>query len=163
MKVLANYEDNQKIPTNSSIDKLLDGGFEKGTITQIFGPPSSGKSNIALTLAVNVAKTNKKAIFIDTEGGMSVERIKQIAGDDFSNVANNIMVFEPTSFQEQNDNINAIELWLRSNHEDVDLLILDSAVALYRVDDMKSSKLNRELGKQMGVYLKSHVVMILLF
>lgn len=154
MKVLANYEDNQKIPTNSSIDKLLDGGFEKGTITQIFGPPSSGKSNIALTLAVNVAKTNKKAIFIDTEGGMSVERIKQIAGDDFSNVANNIMVFEPTSFQEQNDNINAIELWLRSNHEDVDLLILDSAVALYRVDDMKSSKLNRELGKQMGVLSK---------
>lgn len=154
MKVLANYEDNQKIPTNSSIDKLLDGGFEKGTITQIFGPPSSGKSNIALTLAVNVAKTNKKAIFIDTEGGMSVERIKQIAGDDFSNVANNIMVFEPTSFQEQNDNINAIELWLRSNHEHVDLLILDSAVALYRVDDMKSSKLNRELGKQMGVLSK---------
>ena len=154
MKVLANYEDNQKIPTNSSIDKLLDGGFEKGTITQIFGPPSSGKSNIALTLAVNVAKTNKKAIFIDTEGGMSVERIKQIAGDDFSNVANNIMVFEPTSFQEQNDNINAIELWLRSNHEYVDLLILDSAVALYRVDDMKSSKLNRELGKQMGVLSK---------
>ena len=154
MKVLANYEDNQKIPTNSSIDKLLDGGFEKGTITQIFVPPSSGKSNIALTLAVNVAKTNKKAIFIDTEGGMSVERIKQIAGDDFSNVANNIMVFEPTSFQEQNDNINAIELWLRSNHEHVDLLILDSAVALYRVDDMKSSKLNRELGKQMGVLSK---------
>ena len=56
MKVLANYEDNQKIPTNSSIDKLLDGGFEKGTITQIFGSPSSGKSNIALNNTYKVRR-----------------------------------------------------------------------------------------------------------
>ena len=38
MKVLANFEDNHKIPTNSGIDNLLDGGVEKGTVTQIFGP-----------------------------------------------------------------------------------------------------------------------------
>ena len=59
MKVLANFEDNHKIPTNSSLDELLGGGIEKGTITQIFGPPSSGKSNIALNLAVNVAKIGR--------------------------------------------------------------------------------------------------------
>ena len=150
MKVLANFEDNHKIPTNSSIDNLLNGGFEKGTVTQIFGPPSSGKSNLALFLAVVTANTGKKVIYIDTEGGISIDRIKQIAGDDFSKVANNIMVFEPTSFQEQGENIGAIELWLRKNHETTDVFILDSAVALYRVDDMKSSRLNKELGKQMG-------------
>ena len=62
MKVLANLEDYQKIPSNSALDVLLSGGFEKGTITQIFGPPSSGKSNITLSVAVNVAKFNKKVI-----------------------------------------------------------------------------------------------------
>lgn len=154
MKILADLEDNYKIPTNSSIDELIGGGIEKGTITQIFGPPGSGKSNIALTLTVNVAKNNKKAIYIDTEGGISVERIKQIAKFDFSKIASNIMVFEPTTFTEQNENLKSIEFWLRNNHEDVDLLILDSAVALYRVDDMKSSKLNKELGKQMGILSK---------
>ena len=154
MKVLANFEDNQKILSNSSLDALLGGGFEKGTITQIFGPPSSGKSNITLTLAVNVARNNKKVIYMDTEGGISITRIKQIAGADFSTVANNIMVFEPTNFLEQNDNLKAIDLWLRKNYNDVDLLVLDSAVALYRVDDMKSSKLNKELGKQMGILSK---------
>lgn len=154
MKVLANFEDNHKIPSDSSLDELLGGGFEKGTITQIFGPPSSGKSNITLSLAVNVAKNNRKVIYMDTEGGISIDRIKQIAGFDFSKVANNIIVFEPTSFLEQNENLRAIDVWLRKNHDDVDLIVLDSAVALYRVDDMKSSKLNKELGKQMGVLSK---------
>ena len=76
MKVLANFEDNLKIPSNSSIDTLLNGGFEKGTVTQIFGPPSSGKSNIALNLAVNTARNDKKVIYMDTEGGISIDRIK---------------------------------------------------------------------------------------
>ena len=154
MKVLANFEDNHKIPSNSSLDVMLGGGFEKGTITQIFGPPSSGKSNITLALAVNVAKNNKKVIYMDTEGGISIDRIRQIAGEDFSRVANNIIVFEPTSFMEQNDKLRSIDVWLRKNHEDVELIVLDSAVALYRVDDMKSSRLNKELGKQMGLLSK---------
>ena len=154
MKVLANFEDNHKIQSNSSLDAMLGGGFEKGTITQIFGPPSSGKTNIALALTVNVAKTNKKVIYMDTEGGISIDRIKQISGPDFSNVANNIIVFEPTSFQEQNDMLKSIDVWLRKKHGDVDLIVVDSAVALYRVDDMKSSRLNKELGKQMGLLSK---------
>lgn len=154
MKTLANLDDNLKIPTNSSIDEILDGGVEKGTITQIFGPPSSGKTNVALSLAVNVAKSGKKVVYLDTEGGISIDRIKQMARFDFSKIANNIMVLEPTNFTEQNDNLRAIEIWLKNNHENIDLLVLDSAVALYRVDDMKSSKLNKELGKQMGILTK---------
>ena len=154
MKALANFEDNLKIPSNSSVDTLLNGGFEKGTVTQIFGPPSSGKSNIALNLAVNVARNGKKVIYMDTEGGISIDRIKQVSSKDFTEVANNIMVLEPKTFQEQGENIGAVNLWLRKNHENTDLFIIDSAVALYRVDDMNSSRLNKELGKQMGILSK---------
>jgi DNA repair protein RadB len=145
---LANFEDNHKIPSNSSLDDLLDGGFEKGCVTQIYGSPSSGKSNVTLTLAVNVAKNNKKVIYMDTEGGISIDRIKQIAGPYFSNVANNIMVLEPTDFLQQTENLRSIDVWLMKHHEEVDLIVLDSAVALYRVDDMKSYKLSKELRKQ---------------
>lgn len=148
MKVLANFEDNHKIPSNSSLDVLLDGGFEKGTVTQVFGSPSSGKSNVTLTLAVNVAKNNRKVVYIDTEGGISIDRIKQISGPHFSNVANNIIVFEPTDFLEQTETLRSIDVWIRKHYEEVDLIVLDSAVALYRVDDMKSYKLSKELRKQ---------------
>lgn len=148
MKVLANFEDNHKIQSTSSLDELLDGGFEKGTVTQIFGSPSSGKSNVTLTLAVNVAKNNRKVIYIDTEGGISIDRIKQISGPYFSNVANNIIVFEPTDFLEQTETLRSIDVWIKKHHEEVDLIVLDSAVALYRVDDMKSYKLSKELRKQ---------------
>ena len=148
MKSLANFEDNQKIQSGSSLDDLLAGGFEKGTVTQIYGPPSSGKSNIALSLAVNVAKNNRKVVYIDTEGGISIDRIKQISGHYFENVANNIIVFEPTNFIEQTENLRSIDMWLRKHHDKVDLIVLDSAVALYRVDDMKSYKLGKELRKQ---------------
>lgn len=148
MKVLANFEDNHKIPSCSSLDELLDGGFEKGTVTQIFGTPSSGKSNVTLTLAVNVAKNDKKVVYIDTEGGISIDRIKQISGSYFSNVANNIIVFEPTDFLEQAETLRSIDVWLRKHHEEVELIVIDSAVALYRVDEMKSYKLSKELRKQ---------------
>ena len=92
MKTLSDLENTSKIQTNSRIDELLDGGIEKGIITQIFGPPSSGKSNIALALAVNVAKQGKKSIYIDTEGGISLDRIKQIARSDFSKILKYIQI-----------------------------------------------------------------------
>lgn len=151
MNTLSNFEDNQKISSNSVLDNLIDGGFEKGTITQIFGSPSSGKSNISLTLAINVARNNRKVIYIDTEGGISIDRVKQIAGDDFKNVADNIMVLEPKTFQDQMDDINAIFVWIKKHHEEIDLIVLDSAVALYRVEDMNNPIINKKLSKQIGV------------
>jgi len=150
MKVLKNIEQT-KIATNSSLDKILGGGIEKGIITQFYGPPGSGKTNISLLLAVQVVKNGKKVIYMDTEGGISIDRIKQIAKDDFENVVNNIIVFEPPSFQEQENDLKTIGSLLSSKGDEFDLIVLDSAVALYRLNDSKSPILNKELGKQMGL------------
>ena len=147
MKILSAMENQEKLSTNSPLDELLGGGIDKRTITQIYGPPGVGKTNVALNISVNVAKEGKKVIYIDTEGGISVERIKQISGDDFEIVAKNIIVFEPTSFKEQEDDLNLIEEWLDSNDGEVELIVLDSAVALFRVEEDKSK--SHLLGKQM--------------
>ncbi|WP_295722086.1 DNA repair and recombination protein RadB [uncultured Methanobrevibacter sp.] len=150
MRTLNKIGEVDKISTNSSIDELLNGGVEKGVITQIFGSPGSGKTNIALQLSVEVSKMGKKVIFLDSEGGISVDRIKQIAKDSFDEVANNIIILEPTTFEEQSDDLIIAETWLKDNKDEVELIVIDSAVALYRIEDRNSSKLNKELGKQMG-------------
>ncbi len=151
MKTLSNMVNSSKIETDSSLDTLLGGGIEKRNITQFYGPPGSGKTNIALTLAVKVAKEGKKVAYIDTEGGISIDRIKQLAQDDFDKISPNIIVFEPNSFEEQIGNLKTIEGWLNSKVDEIDLIVLDSAVALYRLNEGKSQLLNKELGVQMGI------------
>ena len=153
LKDLTHISSNDKIPTASPLDRLLGGGVEKGCITQFYGPPGSGKTNIALNLAVQCARNGKRTIFVDTEGGLSIERVKQIAGDDFEEVANKIIVFEPSTFSEQDQVLKRVEEMFQLG-EDADLLVLDSAVALYRVKDGDSFSLNQELGKQMGLLLR---------
>jgi len=150
MKALTNFKKYPKISTGCSIDKLLDGGVEKKNITQFYGPPGSGKTNIALKLAVQCAKTGGKVVYVDTEGGISIDRIKQISSNDFDRIASQIIVFEPTTFPEQDEALKKINALIDSQGEDIDLIILDSAVALYRLKDGNSSKLNRDLGNQMA-------------
>lgn len=150
MKVLASIQNQDKLSTNSPLDNILDGGIEKRSITQIYGPPGSGKTNIALFLSIMVAKSGKKVAYMDTEGGISIERIQQITGDDFDIVAKNIVVFEPNTFEEQEDDLNVAESWIASNKGNVDLFVIDSAVALYRVLEVKGSQVTSVLGKSMS-------------
>lgn len=151
MNTLSDMKKSDKIPLDCSIDSIIGGGIEKGSITQFYGPPGSGKTNIALKMLVQCAKNGKKAVFIDTEGGLSIERMKQISGEDFDNLAGNIIVLEPTTFEEQDEAVKRIEYSLKSGEEDVDLIILDSAVALYRLKEGGQTEINRELSKQMGL------------
>jgi len=153
LKDLSHISANDKISTASPLDRLLGGGVEKGCITQFYGPPGSGKTNIALNLAVQCARNGKRSIFVDTEGGLSIERVKQISGPDFQEVASRILVFEPSTFSEQDQVLKRIEEMFQSG-EKADLLVLDSAVALYRVKEGDSFSLNQELGKQMGLLLR---------
>ncbi|CDG65493.1 MAG: repair protein RadB [Methanobacterium sp.] len=149
-EILSNMKEKGKIPTSSPIDSIIGGGVEKGCVTQFYGPPGSGKTNIALNLLVQTAKNGKNGIFVDTEGGLSIERVKQISGNEFDEIAPNIIVFEPSTFAEQDNVLRRIEKMVESG-EEVELIILDSAVALYRVRDGETSQINLELGRQMGL------------
>ena len=74
MKTLSDLTKYNLIPTNSSLDEILGGGVEKGCITQFYGPPGCGKTNIALKILYEATKNGKKAIFMDTEGGLSFNK-----------------------------------------------------------------------------------------
>ena len=58
---------------------LVTYGFPTGTITDLFGPNSSGKSQILFQTAVNTSIKNNKVLFIDSSGNFRPERIVQLS------------------------------------------------------------------------------------
>ncbi|WP_247729323.1 DNA repair and recombination protein RadB [Halovivax limisalsi] len=121
------------------IDELLGGGFERGTVTQLYGPPAAGKTNLALAGAVEAAADGGTVVYIDTEG-LSVDRFDQLLSarvdgdaDDVANVesiASRIVIEEALDFSEQAEAVRDAEEFA----DRADLIVLDSATGFYRLE-----------------------------
>jgi len=140
------------------LNKWLSGGYEKEIITMIAGPPGCGKTNFCILASCSQAKKGNKIIFVDTEGGFSIDRVKQIVGEDYEKILENIFLLEPTSFEEQKKCF--LKLLNKIKKEHVSLIIIDGMAMLYRLelgdavktqDDNKIRLVNREVAKQMRV------------
>lgn len=146
-----------RVSTGSyDLNKWLFGGYEKDVITMIAGPPGSGKTNFSILVSCSQAKKGNKVIFIDTEGGFSSERVKQIIGDDYKDILENILLLEPTNFEEQKKAFE--KLFSQIKREHVSLIVIDGMAMLYRLelgDAQKSGdsenikKINREIANYM--------------
>jgi DNA repair protein RadB len=149
-----------RIPTGSfDLNKWLYGGYESGVITMIAGPPASGKTNFVLLAVCNQAKKGNKVIFIDTEGGFSTERIRQIVSESHEEILKNILLLNPTNFEEQEKTFSRLLDTVKK--QDISLIVVDGMAMLYRLElgTMKSQKkddetvkiLNREVANQMRI------------
>ncbi len=138
-----------KIPLNSIMDDILSGGVEAGVITQVYGPSGAGKTNFCIITTVNAVRINKKVVFIDTEGSHSFDRLMQVAGKDYDRVLKSLYFYEAHTFEEQEFIIENLDSIL---DESFGLIVVDSAVALYRVirNDDSIHDLNRRLSRQMA-------------
>jgi len=140
----------QKIPTGSKIlDKMLNGGYESDIVTTIFGPPGSGKTVLCLLAAINIARKDKKVIYVDTENNFSVERLMQIALD-YKKILDNIVFLRPTSFTEQKGAFQKLKDII---NDKVGLIVVDTIAMLYRLEIGKTDEvyeINRELGRQIS-------------
>lgn len=139
---------------SKSLDDLLEGGLESGAITLLYGEAGSGKTNVCLQVASIVAGMGKKAIYIDTEG-VSLERLKQIAGEGYEQVMKNLLFFEPHSFEEQEKFVEKAVKLAESSLE-VGVIILDSATIHYRLtrnDEERGARksLSPQLAKLLAV------------
>lgn len=148
-----------KISTGSyDFNKWLYGGYEKDVITMIAGNAGSGKTNLCILAVCSQAKKGNKVIFVDTEGGFSSERVKQIIGDNYKDVLKNIFLLEPMSFEEQRKDFE--KLLDKVKKEQISLIVVDGMAMLYRLElgDAKESKdsenikkINREIANQMRI------------
>ena len=149
-----NPDFDSKIPTGSKIlNEMLDGGYEKDAITTIYGPAGSGKTVLCILCAMNIAKSGKKVIYVDTEGGFSIERLRQICSSiiwDYKKVLENIIFLKPMSFEEQKKSFEKLKDLVNDR---IGLIVVDTIAMLYRLELGKSEEIqdvNRELGRQIA-------------
>jgi DNA repair protein RadB len=139
---------------SQALDELLEGGLEGGTITLLFGEAGTGKTNICLQVARNAALQGKKVVYIDTEG-VSLERLKQIAGERYEEVMKNVLFFEPHSFEEQEKFVEKAVRLAESSLE-VGVIILDSATIHYRLTRNDEEKgVRKSLAPQLAKLLSA--------
>ncbi len=145
---------NNKTPTGSKIlDILLGGGYENDIITTIYGPAGSGKTVLCLLCSINVARSGKKVIYVDSEGGFSLERLRQVTShisQDYRKILDNMIFLKPTSFAEQKKSFEKLKDIVNDN---VGLIVVDTIAMLYRLELGKSEEVqdvNRELGRQIS-------------
>lgn len=139
------------------LNTWLYGGYESGVITTIYGPAASGKTNFSLLAAVSQAKKGNNVIYMDTEGGFSIDRVKQLMGEgDVTKLLERILVLQPTSFKEQKE---AFKELLKHIKDHVSLIIIDGMTMLYRLDFAEArekgasnmQEINSDLARQMRV------------
>jgi len=124
------------------------GGIEFSALSNFYGAPGTGKTNICLLISIECIKNGGKVVYIDTEGGFSPDRLSQLTGN-VDDAMKKINLIEPKNFKEQSDVIRGLD------KKEADLIVLDSAAALYRLEYADPEKeileANRELSRQMSI------------
>ena len=96
------------------------GGLPRGRVVEIYGPESSGKTTLALSVAAQAQKAGGVAAFIDAEHALDAEYAAKLGVD-----IDNLLVSQP-DFGEQA--LEIAEMLVRSNA--VDVIVVDSVAAL---------------------------------
>jgi DNA repair protein RadB len=143
----------QRIPTGCRrLDNLLEGGISFENVSLIYGEAETGKTTMAMQLAVNCALQGYKTLFIDCDGAFSARRLSQIASENFKKVAELILLIKPNNFYEQTVVIDKLPEYIAKNFG---LVVVDTLTTLYRAEiaehPNKAFELNRELNRQMAL------------
>ena len=121
------------IPTgNILIDRALGvGGFPRGRIVEIYGPESSGKTTLTLTVVAQAQKAGGLAGFIDVEHALDPSYARKLGVN-----LDDLLVSQPSSGEEA---LRICETLVRSNA--LDVIVVDSVAAL-----VTKSELEGEIG-----------------
>ena len=129
------------------LDEIITNGVNGGTITDIFGYRGTGKTQMALEFSINLLKSGKGVLFIDTTGEFRPERLVEIIKnrnlDDL--LLNRLQIARVTNTEEQIELITKIQ-----KLDDIFLIIIDNIADLFSFEYSKKEQFNLQQQKFMN-------------
>lgn len=128
------------IPTGSVvIDKALGaGGFPRGRIIEVYGPESSGKTTLTLTVIAQAQRRGGVAAFIDVEHALDPQYAQRLGVN-----MSELLVSQPDSGEEA---LQIAETLIKSNA--VDVVVIDSVAALITKAELEGQIGDASVGGQ---------------
>ncbi len=130
----------EAISTGSiSVDHAIGiGGFPRGRVVEVYGPESSGKTTLALSVIGQSQKRGGIAAFIDAEHALDAEYAKKLGVD-----IDNLLVSQPDNGEQA---LEIAEMLVRSNS--VDVVVIDSVAALVPKAELEGEMGDSHVGLQ---------------
>lgn len=128
------------VPTgNLLIDRALGvGGFPRGRIVEVFGPESSGKTTLTLTVIAQAQRAGGLAAFIDVEHALDPAYAAKLGVN-----LDDLLVSQPNSGEEA---LQICEALVRSNA--IDVIVVDSVAALVTRQELEGEIGDSTVGAQ---------------
>ena len=122
-----------------SLDLALGGrGLPRGRVVEIFGPESSGKTTLALTVIANSQRAGGTAAFIDAEHALDPNWAKRLGVN-----LDEMLVSQPDTGEQA---LEICELLVRSNA--IDVIVVDSVAALIPKAEIEGEMGDSHVGLQ---------------
>ncbi|HEY0513192.1 MAG TPA: recombinase RecA [Thermoanaerobaculia bacterium] len=130
----------ESISTGSiSVDHAIGiGGFPRGRVVEVYGPESSGKTTLALSVVGQAQKRGGIAAFIDAEHALDAEYAKKLGVD-----IDNLLVSQPDNGEQA---LEIAEMLVRSSA--VDVVVVDSVAALVPKAEIEGEMGDSHVGLQ---------------
>jgi recombination protein RecA len=130
----------EAISTGSiSVDHAIGiGGFPRGRVVEVYGPESSGKTTLALSVVGQAQKRGGIAAFIDAEHALDAEYATKLGVD-----IDNLLVSQPDNGEQA---LEIAEMLVRSNA--VDVVVVDSVAALVPKAELEGEMGDSHVGLQ---------------
>jgi recombination protein RecA len=130
----------EAIPTGSlAVDYAIGiGGFPRGRVIEVFGPESSGKTTLALSVVGQAQRLGGTAAFIDAEHALDAEYATRLGVD-----IDQLLVSQPDSGEQA---LEIAEMLVRSGS--VDVVVVDSVAALVPRAELEGEMGDSHVGLQ---------------
>ena len=114
------------------------GGLPKGRVIEIYGPESSGKTTLALTVVAQVQRNGGTAAFVDAEHALDPAYAEKLGVD-----VNELLVSQPDNGEQA---LEITDMLVRSNA--VDIVVVDSVAALTPKAEIEGEMGDMQMGAQ---------------